>query len=448
MAEGKFQGNKTDGSLGNPYLIEDVQDLNAIRFYPTKNFKLAKTINLGVYPYNTGKGWMPIDNFSGTLDGDGYKILNLYVNRPAQDNCGLFARILENTNVTLQVKNVYFENANIHGRNNVGIIAGYLQINEITKLQSEPFFSQCKIVGKVQGSNNLGLVLGHLNWVTELNQPCTFANNMSIKGQVAIDIKGSNYSGVLGLTSNTKQSLAIHHTICDVSFNRHVSNVDTDLNPDFWGATTLTSSDSFYNKDAWEYGTTDEKKALGMTFQQMTHRENLADLDKQIDNDGNMLWNFKKDIRIPELTLFLRTRHYVQLSDGYYIYDFSSASWIKKADKLLTRDVAYMNAMTDIDKITFQGWEELNKKLPADNKKFKLIAVYDSSAGTEILSKDKTDAMTLYDTKTMSADDLKRKFSDVETKVFTYKISFTEKNEDEQFKFGNTIFNIESSIVK
>ena len=48
----------------------------------------------------------------------------------------------------------------------------------------------------------------------------------------------------------------------------------------------------------------------------------------------------------------------------------------------------------------------------------------------------------------MSADDLKRKFSDVETKVFTYKISFTEKNEDEQFKFGNTIFNIESSIVK
>lgn len=161
-----------------------------------------------------------------------------------------------------------------------------------------------------------------------------------------------------------------------------------------------------------------------------------------------MLWNFKKDIRIPELTLFLRTRHYVQLSDGYYIYDFSSASWIKKADKLLTRDVAYMNAMTDIDKITFQGWEELNKKLPADNKKFKLIAVYDSSAGTEILSKDKTDAMTLYDTKTMSADDLKRKFSDVKTKVFTYKISFTEKNEDEQFKFGNTIFNIESSIVK
>ena len=103
MAEGKFQGNKTDGSLGNPYLIEDVQDLNAIRFYPTKNFKLAKTINLGVYPYNTGKGWMPIDNFSGTLDGDGYKILNLYVNRPAQDNCGLFACILENTNVTLQV---------------------------------------------------------------------------------------------------------------------------------------------------------------------------------------------------------------------------------------------------------------------------------------------------------------------------------------------------------
>ena len=246
MAEGKFQGNKTDGSLGNPYLIEDVQDLNAIRFYPTKNFKLAKTINLGVYPYNTGKGWMPIDNFSGTLDGDGYKILNLYVNRPAQDNCGLFARIFENTNVTLQVKNVYFENANVHGRNNVGIIAGYLQINEITKLQSEPFFSQCKIVGKVQGSNNLGLVLGHLNWVTELNQPCTFANNMSIKGQVAIDIKGSNYSGVLGLTSNTKQSPAIHHTICNVSFNRHVSNVDTDLNPDFWGATTLTSSDSFY----------------------------------------------------------------------------------------------------------------------------------------------------------------------------------------------------------
>ena len=60
-----------------------------------KNYIQVKSINLGVEPYNTGEGWVPIGTheyycdvvepvvgaFEGIYDGGGYKISNLYINR-------------------------------------------------------------------------------------------------------------------------------------------------------------------------------------------------------------------------------------------------------------------------------------------------------------------------------------------------------------------------------
>ncbi|MDE2988926.1 MAG: SwmB domain-containing protein [Chloroflexota bacterium] len=52
----------------------------------------AITINLGVAPYNTGAGWVPIPSFASVLEGNGHTIDGLFIRRTASLN-GLFASI-------------------------------------------------------------------------------------------------------------------------------------------------------------------------------------------------------------------------------------------------------------------------------------------------------------------------------------------------------------------
>ena len=68
MANGNFGGG--NGTTATPYLIEDADDLNAMRKNLDASYKLVNDINLGVAPYCEGEGWNPIDNFTGQLDGN------------------------------------------------------------------------------------------------------------------------------------------------------------------------------------------------------------------------------------------------------------------------------------------------------------------------------------------------------------------------------------------
>lgn len=70
MANGNFGGG--NGALGMPYLIEDAQDLDAIRNEPDIHYKIVADIDVSEYVL-----WTPIANFSGSLDGAGHTIYNL-----------------------------------------------------------------------------------------------------------------------------------------------------------------------------------------------------------------------------------------------------------------------------------------------------------------------------------------------------------------------------------
>jgi len=58
MAQGFFAGG--NGTKESPFLIEDADDLNAIRMYPTAHFELINDINLSNGKYNLNSGWQPI----------------------------------------------------------------------------------------------------------------------------------------------------------------------------------------------------------------------------------------------------------------------------------------------------------------------------------------------------------------------------------------------------
>jgi hypothetical protein len=98
------------GTLLDPYIITTQTDLYNIRNSLSAYYELANDITLTAY--QTGFGWLPIGQsspyFTGQLDGKGFKVSNLFINRTSA-YCGLFG-ILHSNSV---VKNIALLNCNI-----------------------------------------------------------------------------------------------------------------------------------------------------------------------------------------------------------------------------------------------------------------------------------------------------------------------------------------------
>ena len=76
-------------------LIYNVYDLQNMSKDLNGNYALANDINASeTSSWNGGKGFAPVgsedSSFNGTLDGNGYGIFNLYIDRSNEDNIGLF----------------------------------------------------------------------------------------------------------------------------------------------------------------------------------------------------------------------------------------------------------------------------------------------------------------------------------------------------------------------
>lgn len=105
----------------DPYLVETADQMDHMRGYLKNHFKLIANIDLS--DYNSRSRWYPIGNgitkFSGTFDGNGYKITNLTINLPDFDYVGLFG--LCDSSV---IKNIALEKINIVGNNRTGGLVG------------------------------------------------------------------------------------------------------------------------------------------------------------------------------------------------------------------------------------------------------------------------------------------------------------------------------------
>ncbi|MDD4375720.1 MAG: hypothetical protein PHR25_02960 [Clostridia bacterium] len=112
---------KGKGTINDPYLISNAEELNYIRYGLNKNYK--QTANIDLTNYSSGAGWLPIgdstEKFTGVYDGAGYKITNLNINRPEEYNIGLFGLTYEAT-----LKNIRMENVKVTAKGTVGGLAG------------------------------------------------------------------------------------------------------------------------------------------------------------------------------------------------------------------------------------------------------------------------------------------------------------------------------------
>ncbi|MFO7997234.1 MAG: GLUG motif-containing protein [Dehalococcoidia bacterium] len=100
---------------------------------------------------NDGKGWQPIgthgDRFTGTFDGQGYEIGDLYINRPDESSVGLFGYV--HTEGIIQ--NIGVANVVVTGSSSVGGLVGRIWGGTVTNSYS---------IGSVSGWLHVGGLAG------------------------------------------------------------------------------------------------------------------------------------------------------------------------------------------------------------------------------------------------------------------------------------------------
>ena len=171
-----------DGTVANPYQITTaaqlayVSDFAKTSSWIPNNFILNNDIDLNVAPYNIGEGRNPIQDFAGQFNGNNKTINNLMINRPNEDNVGLFAEAYGND--TKFINNLAVTNAKIIGKNSVGILIGFMTGAHIEKVYTS---------GEVAGSLMVGGLIGNID-----NAPRTVINCYSVA-----NVKGSGMIGGL-----------------------------------------------------------------------------------------------------------------------------------------------------------------------------------------------------------------------------------------------------------
>ncbi len=140
------------GTELEPYLIEDYEDLKVIKNDLTAQYRLTGNINATASRSSIGgEGFLPIGSgsisFSGSLDGAGYVVFGLYINRPLASYVGLLGRVTGGTVENLGVS------GDITARNYVGLVVG--QIADSTTI------SKCYGSGTVSGEEYIGGIVGY-----------------------------------------------------------------------------------------------------------------------------------------------------------------------------------------------------------------------------------------------------------------------------------------------
>lgn len=167
--------------------------------------------------YNSGKGWDPIGTsstpFTGTFDGNGYTIKNLYIN-DTKSYIGLFGYASGAT-----IKNLILDKAEITGGNYTGGVVGYIKKGTVTKCDfngdivggdytggcvgysySVTTVSHCNVQGTITGGNYVGGIVGYQ---TTPSSGTTVYNNILYCNNAANIVAKSKVGGIVGYSKST-----------------------------------------------------------------------------------------------------------------------------------------------------------------------------------------------------------------------------------------------------
>lgn len=178
--------NSTCGGKQNGFALGSCVALQSMAIHPDWNYYLTNNIDCSFSKtWFDGNGFKPIGNasapFTGVLDGNNFTISNLYINRPAENNVGLFGY----QGVSSSVIDLSLEDANIYGGANVGSFFGTCNGDGLLN-------SNLLVIGQfvsVQGLSNLGWGCGAS---TNPNGGDTFFDDSSVIQELPTAMYGSS----------------------------------------------------------------------------------------------------------------------------------------------------------------------------------------------------------------------------------------------------------------
>lgn len=175
IAAAPFYG---DGTLDNPYLLENSDDLilfselilgNDSDAYSEKVYLLTNDITLQ-------DAWKPVGSdekpFSGIFDGDDHTISGVWISNSDDNFAGFFGKVYGTPTKDAEVRNLNLENVQILGGTFTGGISG------VTKYAT---IQNCRVSGTITGDNYVGGVVGRAS-VSSFASCTSFASVRSIAG--------------------------------------------------------------------------------------------------------------------------------------------------------------------------------------------------------------------------------------------------------------------------
>lgn len=141
------------GTVESPYEIATLADLQELAATPAVwNANFIQTADIDATAttgWDDGAGWIPIGNdttrFTGYYDGEGHVVSNLWINRPATPNVGLFGHVGDSTAPT-DIRNLGVLNATVVGARGTGSLIGRVTGNYNTRVEA-CYALDCSVVG-------------------------------------------------------------------------------------------------------------------------------------------------------------------------------------------------------------------------------------------------------------------------------------------------------------
>ena len=187
------------GSKDDPWLIGTLCQLHEIRYDTAADYRVANDIDAKQsHEWRDGKGFAPIEFFSGSLDGGGHSILSLLINPGQTDYVGLFGRLSGGALQRLALVNV-----TVQGRDATGALAGSVEANGSIKGSTVTgLIGGRRHVGGVAGENHGLIKLSHSE-STVIGTTDSQRSSKSIGGLV-----GKNFPGARIRSSHARGSVS------------------------------------------------------------------------------------------------------------------------------------------------------------------------------------------------------------------------------------------------
>jgi filamentous hemagglutinin family protein len=310
-----------DGSSETPYQLTDIYGVQGMGSdgMQDNSYVLANNIDAAnTKDWYAGAGFMPISsngeaNFTGTFDGLGHTLSNLTINRPSQNDVGLFARMYGS------ISNVGLINAVVTGGDIwVGALAS-INFGTINNVYATGNVSGVSQVGGLVGDNN------HYNGNSAVISNAYFSGNVSgrdgspyyasVGGLVGINaggiIRDSYATGnVTGVTQNVGGLVGwnyVEDSNASITNSYSTGKVSSTAGSvgGLVGLNDATITNSFWNIESSGQADLADGRGTGLTTAQMQNMSSFTGWDIANTGGSSAVWRIYEGSTTPLLRSFL-----------------------------------------------------------------------------------------------------------------------------------------------